>query len=353
MAPELEWIGGEAEFAALAEEWDALASGSPFDLHCWYAAWWKAFGAGSELDVCLLRRDGELAGVFPLRRERGRLKAMANVHTPSYRPLARDPGALERVGPRRGRRRRPGPLWGARGRRPDRAARRVRLGRLPDPADRAVLLLADGGHERRFRRLARDQQEALGGTPGAIPAQDGPRSRGRAEDRRGSPSTSTRSSPTAFGSRPAAGRGSRARRSSPPPRRRPSTPRSPGPSPRASELRFSRIALDGVTASFDFTLLHGGRLYLLKTGFDERFRKLAPGLVMRLSIIERCFELGLDSHELLGDESEWKSKFATGTRPHANFDAYPRRLAGLLRYAYRAALRPRLKRVYRRVVRNR
>src|SRR6185369_5086932 len=68
------------------------------------------------------------------------------------------------------------------------------------------------------------------------------------------------------------------------------------------ELRLSRVVLDGHWAAFD--------LCLLKTGYDERFRRLAPGLVMRLSIIERCFELGLEAHELLGDDTEWKRKFA-------------------------------------------
>jgi CelD/BcsL family acetyltransferase involved in cellulose biosynthesis len=115
------------------------------------------------------------------------------------------------------------------------------------------------------------------------------------------------------------------------------------------ELRLSWITLDGQMAAFDLCILHDGRLYLLKTGFDEDFRRLAPGLVMRLSIIEHCFEQGLRSHELLGGESEWKAKFATSTRPHVNLRAYRRNPAGLARYAYRAALRPRLRNVYRRV----
>ena len=59
------------------------------------------------------------------------------------------------------------------------------------------------------------------------------------------------------------------------------------------QLRLSRIVLDGEWAAFDLCLLYGDRLYLLKTGYDERFRRLAPGLVMRLSTVERCFELGL------------------------------------------------------------
>jgi hypothetical protein len=112
---------------------------------------------------------------------------------------------------------------------------------------------------------------------------------------------------------------------------------------RRGELRLSGIELDGELAAFDLTLLHGNRLYLLKTGFDERFRKLAPGLVMRLSIVERCFELGIVEHDLLGDDSEWKRKFATGERAHVAFRAFGRGPAGRGRYVYRAHGRPLLK----------
>ena len=104
--------------------------------------------------------------------------------------------------------------------------------------------------------------------------------------------------------------------------------------------------LDGHWAAFDLCLLYDDRLYLLKTGYDERFRRLAPGLVMRLSTIERCFELGLEAHELLGDDTEWKRKFATAERRHVGFHAYERGLAGSVSYTYRATARPLLKRAY-------
>jgi CelD/BcsL family acetyltransferase involved in cellulose biosynthesis len=111
-------------------------------------------------------------------------------------------------------------------------------------------------------------------------------------------------------------------------------------------LRLSRIVIDGQWAAFDLCLLHDSRLYLLKTGYDERFRRLAPGLVMRLSIVERCFELGIAAHELLGDEAEWKRKFATGERAHVGFRAYERGFRGSVSYTYGSTARPLLKRAY-------
>src|SRR4029077_102656 len=60
-----------------------------------------------ELAVCTVRRGSELAGAFPLLGCDGSVRALANVHTPSFRPLARDGDAMgalvaatmERTGP--------------------------------------------------------------------------------------------------------------------------------------------------------------------------------------------------------------------------------------------------------------
>ena len=160
------------------------------------------------------------------------------------------------------------------------------------------------------------------------------------------PATSRPRSRTASPSRAAAGRASRARRSCP--RRRPprSTARSPRRSPPAASCapRRSRSTARWPPSTCSCS---GGRLYLLKTGFDEAHRKLAPGLVLRLSVIERCFELGLASHELLGDRSEWKAKFATTERPHVVWTGYSRALQATRRWAYRRGGRA-LRRVVRR-----
>jgi CelD/BcsL family acetyltransferase involved in cellulose biosynthesis len=115
------------------------------------------------------------------------------------------------------------------------------------------------------------------------------------------------------------------------------------------ELRLSRIALDGETITFDLALLHAGSLYSLKVGYDERFRSFAPALVMRLSMIERCFELDIRRNELLGDDAPWKQQFSSGEHDHVGFFTYSRGVGGLTLFAYRSKLRPFLQRGYRRL----
>lgn len=348
---EVVWISEPEAFDALGEEWDALAAQqderSPFDLHCWYDSWWRAFAGSDELAICTLRREGELVGVFPLRRSGRELLSLSNVHSPLYRPLARDGeamtelvaaalsagGGLELASLPAGDAGVEQLEAGAAG-----AAKVIAL----EPAHtsptvdtsgdfdawRAVSKKRWGAPLERFRRkMGRDHEAefVIVEPPVDLAGELVDGYRVEASGWKGEQGTAITSKPETETFYTEVARAFE----------------------RRDELRFSRIVLDGETAAFDLTLLHDGRLHLLKTGFDEKFRKLAPGLVMRLSIIERCFELGLASHELLGDESEWKAKFQTGLRPYATLRAYPRRPAGLARYAYRSKLRPHLRTLYR------
>jgi len=346
-ATTIDWVTKDDHFEALADEWNALLGedSMPFDCHEWYLAWWRAFGAGSELKVCLARRGDELVAALPLHTDAGGLAALANVHSPVSRPIAADAEALDAV------------LTAAfdDGRRAlelfalpttdpalavaERHATQLGMPELAEPIHVSPIVDTSGDFDEwragskprwgapieRFRRkMSRDHEARFDiiEIPDDI---DGQLDRGFAVEGSGwkarNGTAILSSPPTAQFYREVAHAFAR-----------------------RGELRLSGIELDGDLAAFDLTLLHRNRLYLLKTGFDERFRKLAPGLVMRLSIVERCFELGLDAHDLLGDDTEWKRKFSTTSRSHTAFRAFGRGPAGRGRYAYRAHGRPLLKR---------
>ncbi len=351
---EIEWIEDESSFRALADDWEALAARleepTPFDLHCWYLEIWDAFFRGhAELAICTVRRDGRLVGVFPLVSRGSRLDALANVHSCVFRPLVADEEAaaallgevmerpstgLELVGV---------PVEGGW---PERLAAAADLSRatvvetsygspyVDTTGDLEEWRKANKKRwkaplEKKRRKMDRDHEAefAISVAPANLEAEleDGLRVEGSGW--KGENGTAILSQPETAAFYRGAARAFDAR----------------------DELRFSRIALDGKTITFDFGLLHGGRLYSLKVGYDEGFRSLAPALVMRLSMIERCFELGLGTHELLGDDAPWKSQFSSGARDHVGFFAYSDGFGGRALYAYRAKLRPTLRRSYRRL----
>jgi CelD/BcsL family acetyltransferase involved in cellulose biosynthesis len=344
----LEWISDPARFAALAPHWDALAEAqaTPFTSHAWLAAWWDAFATeGDELSVGVLWRGDELAAGLPLMRRGGALHALANWHTPVFGAVAAEPAAkralaagivasrarlvvpaLEEGGATLGA------LTGA--------ARDARVKHILEPAEESPIVDLEGDWdsyrretksrwgaplERWRRKMGRDHrlEARIVETPADL---DHELERGLAVEAsgwKGRAGTAITSSPSTerFYRRIAAESAAR------------------------GTLRLSWLALDGEMAAFDLSLLHAGRLWLLKTGYDERFRKLGPGLVLRMWVIERCYELGLDAHELLGGTSDWKLKFATSSRRHVALRTYPIGPA----YAFRRYGRPVLKLAYQRL----
>jgi CelD/BcsL family acetyltransferase involved in cellulose biosynthesis len=347
MRYEIEWIRDEERLSALGEAWDDLAQieRSPFLLHAWFSAWWRAFGNDSSLEICALWSDGTLAGLFPLSRKGDSLVALANVHTPVFRPFARDAEALALV---------------------IEAAFDVRASELCVPAlpqeDAATTLLAQAAQ--RAGRLSVIEAQHIS----PFIAIDGEfaqyraalRSKNRSDMERlrrkmqrehegvfkvvAAPSDLARELDDCFAVEQSGWKGRR------------------GTAVLSDEktalfyrsiaqafneqgmLRFSSIVLDGRLAAFDLNLLAYNRLYPLKTGYDESFARLSPGLVLHYAVIERCFDLSLETFELLGDDAEWKRRFATDGRRYCTFRAYRRRPIPTTRFVYRRVVRPFLKR---------
>ena len=352
MSLTIEWVDDMVRFHELAAQWDALLpdDASPFDLHCWYESWWGAFGDGSALTVCTVSRGDRLAGALPLRVEGRRVKGLVNGHSGMFRPLATDEEAMEAL------------IAAALAR----ETPEVELLLLPardsslplleaGAAEAAARPLAEAGYvspvvdtggdfeawrtgsdsswKKRLARYRRKMERDHAAEIEIVAAPDDLETwleegfRIEASGWKGEAGTAILSAPeTAAFYRDVARRFHD-----------------------RGELRLSRIALDGEAVAFSFCIQYGGRLYSLKAGYDESWRKLVPGLVMQLSIVERCFELGLDAYELLGETSDWKEKVATGHKAHTNLRVFPRGPVGGTRYGYRAHLRPRLKRVHRRL----
>jgi CelD/BcsL family acetyltransferase involved in cellulose biosynthesis len=349
MGERVEWITESSRLFDLSAEWDALAEGpvEPFLASYWFRCWWEAFGGGHVLRTCALWRDHRLAAVFPLRGGGDRrLTALANDHSPMFQPLAADETALETLVeavldgswqldvegvPAAG------PALPAL----ERAARRRRWPRVVESLFASPMVATEGDFglyreprkhrwreiERRGRKLRREHQTEfrLITEPHELDRELEAGLRLEASGWKGAAGTAILASPSTAGFYRSLARTLHAR----------------------GELRLSSLVSDGEVIAFDLALEHGSRYFLLKTAYDERYRSLSPGLVMRLAVIERCFELGLEWHEFLGADMEWKRLFATGAREQRAFRAYSVRPGPLARFAYRRGARPLLRRGYR------
>jgi CelD/BcsL family acetyltransferase involved in cellulose biosynthesis len=107
-------------------------------------------------------------------------------------------------------------------------------------------------------------------------------------------------------------------------------------------LRFSELRLDGRLLAFCIDVVHGDRVFALKTGYDEDRGNFSPGHVLRLANIERCFEEPYVAQELMGPIVHWKQRYATDVRETVMLRAYRRRPLPAARYVARSHLLPRV-----------
>ena len=329
----LEWVREPERLAQLGAAWDALSAGAadPFADHAWFTAWWRAFGEG-ELRVACLWDGDALAAVLPLAARSGRrLRSLSNYHSPLFRPLARDDEARAAV------------VRAARG-----AASELHVHALPatDPALaplRAGLSHVEPVHvspivqtqgdleaylrgvsstvKRRRRKLEREHEAVFRFDDGGPDLEADLRAGYRVE---------------AAGWKGRAGTAINAR---------PDTERFYTELARAYRARggfaVQWLHVDGEPAAWNYCLVRGGRVFMLKTGFDEALKRHAPGLVLNLWVVEQCFARPeVEAYELLGDAEEWKLKFATTTREHVRVWAWRRRPVPLARYAVRVRAVP-------------
>lgn len=349
MRERVEWIEEPDRLTGtpVAAAWDRLAdrAGTPFSRSAWFSCWWGAFGPPTALSVCALWRGEELAAVLPLARRGRRLQSLANLHTPMFQPLARDPAGLRKIVGAALDACSELELFGldeadaalaqlehaaaARGR--SQLSERQHVSPLVDTSGDLAHYLADRRSsfreiQRRRRKMERENGARF--LPLAIPGDlERELERGlQLEDSgwKGQAGTAILSDPATarfYRSIAAAFHG-------------------------AGDLRLSSLELEGRLVAFDLALVSQGRYWLLKTAYDETRSSLAPGLALRLSVVERCFEAELDAHEFLGGDLEFKRRFSTDERRHVGVRSYRRAPIPAARHKYRRHVRPLLRRVH-------
>jgi CelD/BcsL family acetyltransferase involved in cellulose biosynthesis len=65
------------------------------------------------------------------------------------------------------------------------------------------------------------------------------------------------------------------------------------------------MRVGGVPISGQFGVDFGGRHWLLKIGYDERYSHCSPGILLMYAALERAFNDGLEGFEFLGSNESW------------------------------------------------
>jgi len=82
-------------------------------------------------------------------------------------------------------------------------------------------------------------------------------------------------------------------------------------------LSLGFLELSGKRIAAHLSILHAGRHFLLKLGYDEAFAEFSPGQQLVHDAIEDACKRGLLEFDFLGPFMEWKADWETGFRSHA------------------------------------
>lgn len=338
----------------IAEEWDALAdrlAASPFLRPGWISAWWTAFGRG-RLQVAVLRDDGRLAAVVPLKRVGGTVAATVNWHTPESDLLAENSEAARLLADS---------IVATR-------PRRLALV-FADPSSLGLSAFRAAAEDAGFRTILRTRERSpfveIQGSVDDFERHLDRRLRANARRRRRRLEEEgvvevdvlhggERLEEALLEGFGIEGSGWKTRQGT-------------AIASRPDTLRFYRdvarwaaergwlqlvfLRLDGRPLAFHFNLRSGGVLYNLKGGYDPSYRRFSPSTLLQYEMIRRAFAEGLASYEFLGAEEEWKREWTQTARERQVLEAFAPTPPGALDWLAHVVGRPavgRLRKVQRR-----
>ena len=66
-------------------------------------------------------------------------------------------------------------------------------------------------------------------------------------------------------------------------------------------------------------ILNRKKYWSLKTSYDEKFKKLSPGTVLKLWLLKYCFDIHLEEFDFGGEDEEHKLDFTDSVCHHKNY----------------------------------
>lgn len=92
---------------------------------------------------------------------------------------------------------------------------------------------------------------------------------------------------------------------------------------RQGQLRVCFLRLNGEAIAMQIAAVHGGRWWVLKIGYDERWAEHSPGIQLMWDVLREAFEQGLKSFEMLGSAEPWLTIWTREQRTYRTLAFYP------------------------------
>ncbi|MFH1776274.1 MAG: GNAT family N-acetyltransferase [Candidatus Omnitrophota bacterium] len=76
------------------------------------------------------------------------------------------------------------------------------------------------------------------------------------------------------------------------------------------------LKINGRPIAFEFSLRYKKNIYSLKTGFDEKYYRLSPSVLLDTFVIKNSFDNNANEYDLLGDKDRYKLRWTSLVRKH-------------------------------------
>jgi len=86
-------------------------------------------------------------------------------------------------------------------------------------------------------------------------------------------------------------------------------------------------------AAMKLAVRHCDRLWELKIGYDEKFKRCSPGILLTHETLRHVFEQKLKGYEFNGEEESWERTWTDESHAYQNYRLYPLNLCGMTGFA--------------------
>jgi CelD/BcsL family acetyltransferase involved in cellulose biosynthesis len=76
-------------------------------------------------------------------------------------------------------------------------------------------------------------------------------------------------------------------------------------------------------------VIHSNRIWEIKIGYDERYAKCSPGILLTHETLRYTFEKGYSGYEFLGQEEAWERMWANKRESYVSMHVYPYTSSGV------------------------
>ncbi|QOC24073.1 GNAT family N-acetyltransferase [Wenzhouxiangella sp. AB-CW3] len=111
------------------------------------------------------------------------------------------------------------------------------------------------------------------------------------------------------------------------------------------ELCLHFLTINGMAIAFDLSIRYDGRLYSIKSGYQDTFAHASPGLVLLGMMLKHYIDTDIHEIDLLGEQDDFKRRWTDQSRPHLWFICAARSPRGRLFQWLKFGITPWLRRL--------